>query len=122
MKNLLPIRKVAAGLVASLLVAGLRLAGLSVGDADVDSYANAFVGFVVAYLIPDPRVQKLVHKLSLREKYALLKRAIARQYELEQPSQGVPVPPAPVGSVPIIIPADIPDVPLEPAQSGVQNV
>lgn len=79
MKNLLPIRKVVAGLLATLLVAGLRKAGVSLGDGDADQLVNEFIGFVVAYFVPDPRVQRVIHKLSLREKLCLLNRAIERQ-------------------------------------------
>lgn len=83
MKNLLPIRKVFAGLLASLLILGLRQAGITLGSDDADNYANALVGFVVSYLVPDPRVQKVVHKLGLREKLRLLNVLILRAQDQE---------------------------------------
>lgn len=56
--KLLPIRKIAAGLVASGLVYLARRVGLDIGDAAANEAAVAIVGFVVAYLVPDPRVRK----------------------------------------------------------------
>lgn len=79
MKNYLPIVKVAIGLLAAGLVAGLHALGITLGDADADYYATAFIGLVVAYIVPDPRVQKLSHKLGLREKLRLLNVVIQRQ-------------------------------------------
>lgn len=88
LKNLLPIRKVAVGLLASLLILGLRQAGVTLGSDDADNYANGLVGFVVSYLVPDPRVQKVVHKPGLREKLRLLNGLILRAYAGEQMKQG----------------------------------
>jgi hypothetical protein len=93
MKNWLPIRKVAAGLVAAALVALARKNGISLGSADADQYANDFVGLIVAYVIPDPRVSKVMDKLSLRAKLRILNDIITAA-QATPPAEAPPTPPA----------------------------
>jgi len=64
MKRFLPIRKVVTGLVASGLFYAAHRAGFTFGQADADQAAQGLVGFAVAYIVPDPRVQSVVGKVS----------------------------------------------------------
>lgn len=95
MKHLLPIRKVAVGVVASGAYFVAHKVGLTFNDKDANDVGQAIVGFVVAYIIPDPRVQKAEKavRVTLRQKLATLNRLIA---EANAPtSQPSPVEPTP---------------------------
>lgn len=96
MKNYLPIRKLVAGLLAAVLVAVARQAGVTLGSDDADMYVNDFIGFVVAYLVPDPRVKKVVDRVGLRAKLGALNRLLIAAVKDEQAPPQVLLPKEPL--------------------------
>lgn len=64
MKSLLPIRKVAVGLVAALLAVGARkVLHIDLGDDVLNGAAENVVGFAAAWAVNDPRVKAIEAKV-----------------------------------------------------------
>lgn len=53
MQDWTPIKKVAAGFVASAIAYVAKRAGIDLGPEEINEAAIAFVGVVVAYLVPE---------------------------------------------------------------------
>lgn len=57
--NSLPIRKLAVGALATGVLYAARKAGFHIGNQAATQDANLAIGWVIAYIVPDPRVQRL---------------------------------------------------------------